>query len=214
MITEGFWKVILKRKREKGQRISLCPLRNFHSGRTENFRRVARASPSSIFSFLPSPRRNFLSNLICGPLGAQIIHRAKVNLSKRCPTSPRENIPTSPFDESKFTKPRSRGRSLDITRRMKLLSFPKIVIFVTLKQWRVFVASHDFDRLENPWKRRERGYLLVNCKKIDQLRNSIGRGILYRRIYWFVRGVWRNTIPFAYAEKIYSSFWKRLRRVS
>lgn len=157
-------------------------MRNFHSGRTENSRRIARAPPSSIFSFLPSPRRNFLSNLICGPLGAQIIHRAKVNLSKRCPTSPRENIPTSPFDESKFTKSsRSRGRLLDITRRMKLLSFPKIVIFVTMK--RVFVASHDFDQLENPRRRRERGYLSVNCKKIDQLRNSIGRGILYRRIY-------------------------------
>lgn len=62
------------------------------------------------------------------------------------PFSARKHSPRL-IDESKFTKP-SRGRAeweIRYYSIWKLLSLPKIVIFVTLKQWRVFVRSYDFD---------------------------------------------------------------------
>lgn len=89
------------RAREKRVKGFLRPLRNFHSGRTVVRGFSTHCSPDIFF---PPPPRNFLSDLICGLLAprSSTIHWAKVNLSKRCPTSP------SPFSVRKHSSPFNR----------------------------------------------------------------------------------------------------------
>lgn len=142
-----------------------------------------------------------------------IIHRAKVNLSKRCPTSlfpsPRENIPRAnlpPFNRRilvyEAILSRESGMGSLVIARWKLLSLSKIVIFVVQRTVVTVFLGNVYAMIKV--KRISLQLLVKNTdfwRKFNQKRDLVSKNIDFRR-------VWENRYSFCkrYTDDSFSSF--------